>query len=266
MEIWKPIPGYEGYYEASTEGRIRSVDRDVNHGNYTYTRKGRLRIPFDNQGYDNLTLNKDKVGTTFPVHRLIAMTFISNPENKPCVNHIDGNKRNNCVENLEWATYSENSLHALEHHLVDIEAVRANALKGADASSIRVMCEDTGEVFGSIIAACRRINSECIVSNIHANRRSHRGKGWLFTKISEDYYQLHKNDSVDEEKCNRIHQEIRSRIGRTGKATPIYCVERDIHYQSISAAAKDNNMDNETINLAIKEHRKAKGLTFVMDK
>jgi len=178
MEIWKPVPGYEGYYEASSEGRIRSVDRVVYHGKYAYNRKGRIRIPYDNQGYDNVTLNKDKVEITYSVHRLIAMTFIPNPENKPCVNHIDGNKRNNHIENLEWATYSENSIHALEHHLVDIEVVRANARKGAEVNSIRVMCEDTGEIFNSMLAASQRIKSEgAVLENIHQHKRSHRGKG-----------------------------------------------------------------------------------------
>lgn len=265
MEIWKPIPGYEGYYEASSEGQIRSVDRLVHHGGYSYSRKGRIRKPFNTRGYNSVALNKDKIETTYQVHRLVAMTFIPNPEDKPCVNHIDGNKTNNSVSNLEWVTYSENSKHAIRTGLVDLETTRENGRKAIDVTGIRVMCEDTGEVFESVISACRRIHSECVVANIHSNKRSHKGKGWLFTIISEEYYQAHKDDMLDEKECNRIHQEIKDRVGHVGKAIPIYCVERDIHYPSVAAAARDNDMDKETINLAMKERRKAKGLTFIRE-
>lgn len=97
-EIWKPIPNYEGLYEASSLGRIRSV--------YRYNRI--LKPMISNSGYARVDLFKNKNRKQFSVHRLIAMTFISNPEGKKAVNHIDENKLNNCIDNLEWVTHKEN--------------------------------------------------------------------------------------------------------------------------------------------------------------
>ena len=111
-EIWKPIPGYEGFYEASTFGRIRSVERIAigrwgrNH------RKSHVLSQNDvHDGYKQVKFSIDGIKSQPSVHRLIAETFIDNPHNLPQVNHKDGNPGNNRVENLEWCTASENSQH-----------------------------------------------------------------------------------------------------------------------------------------------------------
>lgn len=75
-------------------------------------KKEGIKKPFINRGYYYINLWKDGKYHTYTVHRLVALTFIPNPENKECVNHIDGNKLNNCIDNLEWCTRSENDLHA----------------------------------------------------------------------------------------------------------------------------------------------------------
>lgn len=99
-EIWKDVVGYEGLYQTSNLGRIK---------NY----KGKIMALFDDgHGYLHLSLYKNGYGKNFKVHRIVASAFIDNPELKKTVNHIDGNKKNNNVENLEWATYSENHKHA----------------------------------------------------------------------------------------------------------------------------------------------------------
>lgn len=98
METWKPIPGYEGFYEASDMGRIRSV--------YRYKRV--LKPMISNTGYKRVDLFKDKSRKQFSVHRLVAMTFVNNPNGKPFVNHRDENKLNNCADNLEWVSHVEN--------------------------------------------------------------------------------------------------------------------------------------------------------------
>ncbi len=119
MEIWKDIKGYEGLYQVSTLGRVRSFDRYVkNRMSNKNIKRGKVLTPCTNRnGYKqlNLIINTKKKPKT--IHRLVAETFISNPENKPCVNHIDGNKKNNNVKNLEWVTYSENTIHALKKGL-----------------------------------------------------------------------------------------------------------------------------------------------------
>lgn len=103
-EIWKDIKGYEGEYQASNLGRIRSLDRKV----WNYTKKGRvLKQNNSTSGYLYVSLNSKK---TY-VHILIAKTFIPNLNNYEQVNHKDFNKHNNCVRNLEWLSRIENIKH-----------------------------------------------------------------------------------------------------------------------------------------------------------
>lgn len=115
MEVWKDIEGYEGIYQISSLGRVKSCDR------YTPKKNGRmrhekekLRALIDVHGYLYCELWINNTHKRYAIHRLVAGAFIPNPENKPEVNHKDGNKKNNVVDNLEWVTYSENNLHAFK--------------------------------------------------------------------------------------------------------------------------------------------------------
>ena len=103
-EIWLKIGGFENYYKISTRGRIKSFHKGtVRIMNLQVTKDGYLRVELHGDGKKRRT----------QVHILVAETFIPNPEGKPQVNHIDGNKSNNCVENLEWVTASENIRHSV---------------------------------------------------------------------------------------------------------------------------------------------------------
>lgn len=113
-EIWKSIKGFEGHYEVSNLGNVRSLDRIVKHGKGDSVRrlKGKLLNKSLNVGYYAVGLRIDGNYKLVKVHRLVAGAFIDNPENKPCVNHKDRDRLNNKVDNLEWCTYKENSQHA----------------------------------------------------------------------------------------------------------------------------------------------------------
>lgn len=103
VEEWRDIEGYEGLYQVSNLGRVKSLKP-------RYKNKIILKQEINHFGYLQICLSNPR--KTHKVHRLVAQAFIPNPENKPQVNHIDGNKLNNKVENLEWNTAHENNLHA----------------------------------------------------------------------------------------------------------------------------------------------------------
>lgn len=122
-EIWKNIPNYEGYYQASNLGRIKSLRRyKQNHSKLQIVEEKIINQYINkHNGYVYSMLYKDGTEKNCRVHKLIAQTFIPNPENKKTINHIDGNKANNRVDNLEWATNRENIIHAIENGLASTD-------------------------------------------------------------------------------------------------------------------------------------------------
>lgn len=118
MEIWKDIIGYEGIYQVSNLGRVKSVERRVrNHkSGSTRLQKEQIITPTDNgNGYKIVCLRSKTNRKNKYVHRLVAEHFLDNPLGKGYVNHIDYDKSNNVVTNLEWCTVSENVAHSVEH-------------------------------------------------------------------------------------------------------------------------------------------------------
>lgn len=113
MEEWRDIAGYEGLYQVSNMGRVRSLDRYVPHKTFgTKFCKGvTMRTHQTNAGYLAVNLSKENKYTTFDVHRIVAQAFIKNPDGLPEVNHKDENKHNNAVDNLEWCDSYYNAIY-----------------------------------------------------------------------------------------------------------------------------------------------------------
>jgi hypothetical protein len=111
MEIWKDIIGYEGLYQVSNMGNVKSLDKYIN-GKFNSKRfiKGRILIPMRNGRYSIITLHKNQIQKGFTVHRLVAQSFLPNPNNYPVVMHLDNDTSNNSVSNLQWGTQSHNLL------------------------------------------------------------------------------------------------------------------------------------------------------------
>lgn len=106
LEVWKDVVGYEGLYQVSSFGRIKSL---VGFNGHEYvTREKLLKLTHLRQGYPNLCLCKDLNHHFFDVHRLVAQAFILNPQSLPCINHKDETRDNNHVDNLEWCTQQYN--------------------------------------------------------------------------------------------------------------------------------------------------------------
>lgn len=111
-EEWKDVPGYEGFYQVSNIGRVRSVDHYVKHFRGDKLRKGKIKeFSITHDGYYRVGLSKYSKQKHVTVHRLVALAFIAKPESKDFVNHKDGIKTNNHVSNLEWCTSGENTRH-----------------------------------------------------------------------------------------------------------------------------------------------------------
>ena len=112
QEIWKDIEGYEGIYQVSNKGRVKSLKRKIcsNSNNHKYNTLSEKLLKLSGGGkYIQVILCKDGKTSAKLVHRLVAQAFIPNPNNLPCVNHKDENKKNNDVRNLEWCTYKYNN-------------------------------------------------------------------------------------------------------------------------------------------------------------
>lgn len=141
-EEWRPVVGYEGKYEVSSIGRVRSIRRLVAGGRYW--NNGKLLSPWvTKQGYLVVGLGRTDTGGRSSVHRLVAIAFLPKPrKNQTDINHIDGIKSNNVASNLEWCTRSENTKHAIRLGLFKPTVIRGQAvgtskLKTSQAIEIR---------------------------------------------------------------------------------------------------------------------------------
>ena len=183
---WKPVKGFEGFYEVSNRGSIRSVDRVINNRKY----KGRVMSKqISSNGYQTVQLYNNGRYKKFLIHRLVAESFLLNPENKRCVNHIDGIKINNNLDNLEWVTHSENAKHAFaiglstispRNHKAKIEA----SVKVNSRPVLRMGGGKPDKIYPSITMASKEnsVNGSDITQVCRKKRKSAGGFQWNYTK------------------------------------------------------------------------------------
>lgn len=180
-EVWKPVVDYENFYEISSLGRIRSLDTIINFRtkNGLYRRRkniGRvLVLSYDSGGYLIVCLCVSSVRRTLLVHRLVGLTFILNPLNKPQINHINGIRHDNRIENLEWNTRSENQSHSFRELNRKQSGTPPRAIKGVN---------ENGVIFFPSFRAATQAGFNR--SHIHycitgtGNREMHKGYKWYY--------------------------------------------------------------------------------------
>ncbi|WP_316571335.1 NUMOD4 domain-containing protein [Neobacillus sp. YIM B06451] len=164
-ETWRNIEGYDSHYQVSNLGRVRSLDRKLigKRGGIKEI-KGRLMEIKLKKGYSFVRLSKGGVRRNILVHKLVAQAFISNPDNKPIINHINNIKHDNRLENLEWATYKENTQHMVNQFRGNAKAIKQYDLKGEfikEYPSVTTASNETGVSYLTIIDMFKRKKNMC---------------------------------------------------------------------------------------------------------
>ena len=174
MELWKEVAGTNGKIEVSSQGRVRSNLRN----------ERILKPTKDAKGYLRLRITVDRVKYSYKVHRLVAQAFIPNPDNKPQVNHIDGNKANNSVNNLEWVSNKENAQHAIRTGLFD--NTYKGSLKENEKRKKKIIAIDvvSGEkkCFNSISEAEKVLNTRHITDVLKGKRSKAAGHTFSYAE------------------------------------------------------------------------------------
>lgn len=185
FEVWKEIKEYEGLYQVSTWGRVRSLDRYVNssHNNKQFIKGIILKPRKSKNGYLKVDLCKEGKQKYFLVHRLVAQTFLKNPNNYLVVNHKDEDKSNNRVDNLEWCTHKYNSNYGTRNERMI--KTQTNNLKYSKKVYQYTLKGELVKIWPSV-AECGRngFNKGHIASCCRGKHKTHKGFYWSYTELN----------------------------------------------------------------------------------
>ena len=182
-EIWKDIEGYEGLYQVSNYGNIKSLSRVVKNAYGIHRTEEKILKPqMKKKGYFQIQLSKDGKQKHYQVHRLVALAFVPNINNYPCINHKDENKINNKADNLEWCTYLYNNLY-----------------NNKEKRNYKKICqynknEKLINIFESINEASKKTNIKRYGISNCLNKRLKTSGGYIWK-----YYEIKKEEKKDEE-------------------------------------------------------------------
>lgn len=170
IEIWKDIPEFEGIYQISNMGRVKSLSHTLWNGHYYFQSKEKiLKAVPDNVGYPKVVLRNNGKRRDVRVHRLVAEAFIPNPYNYRVVNHLDGGRTNNRVDNLEWCSHRHNTQYAVKQGAFDLYRKKVKVV-------------ETGIIYPSIHECARRMKkhnvdfrhiSDCLRGKLKSHKGFH---------------------------------------------------------------------------------------------
>jgi len=174
-ETWKDVIGYEGLYQVSSYGRVFSLISN------------KYLSLCNSSGYNRVILSKNGMSKYIHVHRLVANAFISNPYKKPCIDHIDGNRRNNKIDNLRWVTYCENNNNEITKNRIKT-MVKISYIKGRKYPYMKlqkkIICVETGTKYNSLKEAQNKtgISRSSICMCCKKQRQTAGGYHWKYAE------------------------------------------------------------------------------------
>lgn len=251
-EIWKDIAGYADLYQVSNFGSVRSLPRVVkgSDGRLRHIQGRRLSCSKDNRGYLSVALYQDGNYRNCLIHRLVATAFLECTDTSLQVNHIDGNKQNNCVSNLEWVTSSANVAHARCTRLSSTSADQLHRMAAASAKvrSVPVRCVEDGRTFPSERSAAAHYQiSVYAVNDSVKDGKPHCGYTFQRIHTPRRLVDITFPDPIQAAKK---------------QACPVRCVETNEIYASRGQAARALNIPESSIYDSLRDGRAHNGYTF----
>jgi hypothetical protein len=250
---WKPIKGYEGIYEVSNDGKVRSCDTYLMSkcGIILKEYKGKRIKPYITHGYEVVCLydKSAKLGKKCLVHRLVLFAFdVDNPFEKPFVNHINGVRHDNRIENLEWVTHSENMIHSFR--------VLGNVLRGEDSPNNKLVYQYDFKgnlirtYFGATEAGRENKLSQGNISNCcRGLTNSYRGYVWSYDKLGENYFIGKKFGKSSWRKMQVIKYDNADNILEVYESQREAAIKNDIDFRTLNSLLRKGHGKSRLLNV-----------------